>query len=135
MLIILIFLGFGAIAGLLAGLLGIGGGVIFVPVLYYTLQFLGFPESDLMHIAVATSLTSTVITTTGSSLSHYHKKSIHWKTVKSIFVGLAIGSMGGALLASDLEGDWLRYIFGIALLPFSLYFFFPHLSIPIIAPR
>jgi len=129
----LLFLGFGALAGICAGLLGIGGGVIMVPALYYILRFVGFPENELMHVAVATSLTSTVITTIGASLSHHYKRAIDWKAIRYIAFGLFLGSVSGAILALHLGNELLRYIFGGALLPFSVYFFFPHFPIPKIA--
>jgi len=130
---ILIF--FGALTGLAAGLLGIGGGVIAVPVLYYTLGHFGYPQDELMHVAVATSLAATIVTALGASLSHYRKRAIRFDALKPIFAGLLFGCAGGALLASHLDNALLRTLFGAAVLPLSLYFFFPRLPSPNFAPR
>jgi len=130
----LIFIAFGAVTGLFAGLLGIGGGVISVPVLYYTLKHAGFPESDLMHVAVATSLASTLITSFGAAWTHHQKKAILRAAIAPIAVGLLIGCASGAVLASYLDNEILSLIFGLAVLPLSVYFFFPRLPSPSLSP-
>lgn len=129
-----IFILFGALTGLLAGLLGIGGGVIAVPVLYYTLGRFGYPDSELMRLAVATSLATTIITAFGASWSHHQKKAIRFDAFKEILKGLFFGCITGAFVAARLENDLLRYIFGSAVIPLSVYFFFPRLPSPSFAP-
>ena len=135
MIEIWIFIIFGALTGLIAGLLGIGGGVIAVPVLYFTLKFFGYPYEELMHVAVATSLASTVITSFGASWSHHQKKAVRFDALKPILVGLVFGCTGGVLLTYFLENELLRFIFGSAVLPLSAYFFFPNLPSFHFAPR
>jgi len=130
MIEILVFIVFGAMTGLIAGLLGIGGGVIAVPVFYFTLGAFDFPQGDLMHVAVATSLASTVITAFGASWSHHQKKAVRFDALKPIALGLFFGCAIGVILTYCMENDVLRFIFGSAVLPLSLYFFFPKLPSP-----
>ena len=130
---ILIFIVFGAATGLIAGLLGIGGGVIAVPVLYFTLWGSGFPHDELMHVAVATSLATTVITAFGASWSHHQKKTVRFDALKLIAIGLLFGCTAGVLLTYCLDNALLRFIFGASILLLSVYFFFPQLPSPNLA--
>ena len=120
---ILIFLFFGALIGILAGMLGIGGGVISVPLLYFALQHDRFPPEAIIHSAIATSLGSTFITSCGSTWSHYRKRGILFHMLKWIAPGLIIGSSAGAFFSSILPSDLLRVVFGVVTLLLSLYFF------------
>jgi hypothetical protein len=113
LLIILSYVGIGAFAGLLAGLLGVGGGLIIVPLLSLLYVKLGFPADTLLQCAVATSL-STIIVTSMVSFYHHHK---HRAVMVAVFwqltVGTAIGAVIGAWIASRVQSDVLKNIFGI----------------------
>ena len=77
----LFFAGLGAFAGLAAGLLGVGGGLIIVPVLIYVFQQMGFADSVLTHIAVGTSLATIVLTSIGSIYQHHKKNAVQWRVL------------------------------------------------------
>jgi len=124
---ILIFLFFGAITGILAGMLGIGGGVITVPLLYFVLQYYPFPKEEVMHVAIATALATTFVTSCGATWSHHRRKAVLFHTLKWIVPGLAVGCIAGAILTLYLPNELLRYIFGVVVILLSVYFFFPKL--------
>lgn len=126
---VLIFVLLGLIVGTLAGLLGIGGGLLTVPAIYWVLHLYGFQE-DLMQIAIATSLAVTCITSLASTIAHHWKKHIQFKALGFLVPGLAIGSISGAQLAHLLPGHILRLIFGNMAILLGFYFFFPKLPAP-----
>lgn len=117
----------GLITGILAGLLGIGGGVITVPAMYYLFQYYDFPLDHLMHTCIATSLASTMLTSLGSTWSHHRKSSILYTALKMIVPGLVIGCVSGAAVSYFLSSNTLKAIFGIMAIVFAIYFFFPKL--------
>lgn len=125
----------GLVSGLLAGLLGIGGGLISVPVLYYLLPHLGLSSTHLMQIAVSTSLASTVLTATVSSWSHVRKKGILFALSKYLFPPLIVGSAAGAFIAHSISSDFLLYCFAIASLLIGAFLFFAPTPLPLLANR
>lgn len=120
----LIFILIGALAGLLAGLIGIGGGVVVVPSLYYTLATLKIPPAEIMQIVIGTSLATIAFNTFISSLGHYRKKSILLRPLKRMLPGLILGAMAGATIAKIVPGDNLKIIFAIFEILIGLYFIF-----------
>lgn len=110
----------GAIAGVLAGLLGVGGGIVIVPVLFILFDYLDIPAQISMHIAVATSLATIIPTSISSARSHHKKGSIDIDMLKSwvplIFIGAAIGGVLSKYLASSS----LTLIFGVIALLVSI---------------
>lgn len=110
----------GAIAGVLAGLLGVGGGIVIVPVLFILFDYLEIPPQISMHIAVATSLATIIPTSISSARSHHKKGSIDIDMLKSwaplIFIGAAIGGVLSKYLASSS----LTLIFGVIALLVSI---------------
>ncbi|MCF6264314.1 MAG: sulfite exporter TauE/SafE family protein [Xanthomonadales bacterium] len=109
----LIFATTGAAAGLAAGYLGIGGGIIIVPVLSLYLQdkFPLFAAHS--QQAVATSLATILVTGTFAALSHHKRGAIDWSWVKQLTPGLLIGALAGAWIAGQISSDWLIRIFSI----------------------
>ncbi|MHC5068701.1 MAG: sulfite exporter TauE/SafE family protein [Planctomycetota bacterium] len=104
------FLLIGAVAGFLAGLLGIGGGLIIVPALAALLM----AETPLaMQVAVATSLASILFTGSASVHAHHRHGAVSWPLVLRLSPGLVVGSVGGAMLATILSGRVLMGIFGL----------------------
>ena len=103
----------GSFAGILAGMFGVGGGIIIVPVLVFVFSFLGFEDSYLVHIAIGTSLATIFFTGISSTRSHYLKGSIDAKAFFPIAMGISFGAILGAFIASSLDGDMLRKIIGI----------------------
>ena len=106
----LLLLAAGAAAGYLGGLLGIGGGLLVVAALSLVLPTLGFPHSVVMHVAIATSLTSIVFTFASSSLAHLRRGSIVWSSWMRLAPGMVLGAILGARLANNLPESALRWI-------------------------
>ena len=109
---LLAYLGTGAVAGLLAGLLGIGGGLVIVPALAALYSLRGFPADNLMHFAIGTSLATIVPTSIASLLSHHRRGGIHWQAVRALTPGIVPGALGGAWLAGHISSPGLRLLFG-----------------------
>ncbi len=108
MLSLVAMLAVGAIAGFLAGLLGIGGGIVIVAALAFLLPDLGVPREAVMHVALATSLASIVATSISSSLAHWRRGSVIRASLVRLVPGMLLGGWLGALVADRLDGDWLR---------------------------
>lgn len=110
-------LGTGLIGGVLAGLLGVGGGIVIVPVLEAVLAVLGIDPSIRMHVAVATSLATIIPTSISSSRAHYRRGSVDLGLAKRWGAFITGGAIFGALLASLVSSRVLAAIFGtVALL-------------------
>jgi len=132
---ILILLGMGAIAGTLAGLLGIGGGIIIVPVLAIVFAKQGISPDVLMHVSIGTSLATIVITSLSAIRTHQQHGAIHWPVFKQITPGILFGGFLGAAIAKFIPGDDLRLIFGIFMLIVAAQMIFgnttkPHRQLP-----
>jgi len=107
----------GAVAGLLAGLLGVGGGIVIVPVLFHLFPFLGIEEAVRMHLAVGTSLATIIPTAIMSARSHHKKGAIDFDLLKSWGPMIFIGVLVGGFLGSLAKGWVLTLIFAcVALL-------------------
>lgn len=119
------FILIGIFSGLLAGLLGIGGGIIVIPCLVaiFSYQQL-FPSYVIMHIAIGTSLAGVIVTAAAASISHYKRQGIRWDFVKTLLPGLISGAIVGAYIAQFLSSDFLRKFFGIFLIFIALRLFF-----------
>lgn len=98
----------GAIAGVLAGLLGIGGGLVLVAALVWLLPLHGVPKEAAMHAALASSMASIIMTAASSAYAHHRRGSVLWPTVAWMVPGLLLGGWLGSLLAVHLDGDVLR---------------------------
>lgn len=94
------YLALGAVAGFFAGLLGVGGGAIMVPVLALMFAAQGFPEAHLMHLALGTSMAAIVFTSISSLRAHHGHGAVRWPIVKIIAPGILVGTFLGAQLAS-----------------------------------
>lgn len=113
MMELIIYLLIGAIAGFTAGLFGVGGGLIIVPILFIVFSHLNYDPSVLMHMAVGTSL-ATIIVTSMSSVSAHHKKgAVLWPVVRNFAPGLVVGSFLGAAIADYLSGQGLQLCIGV----------------------
>jgi uncharacterized protein len=117
---LLVYLTVGACAGLLSGLLGVGGGVVIVPALAIIFQELGIPASIVLHMAIGTSLATIVITSLSAIYAHYRRGTIRWAIAWQLLPWLAAGALGGAFIADYLHSDALQillalFIFMVAL--------------------
>lgn len=115
LLIIPILLVVGSIAGTLAGLLGVGGGIVIVPVLYWLTEagWLDVSEEVAMHFAVATSLATIIPTSISSARAHHRKGSIDMVMFRSWAPFIVAGSLIGGILATTFDASVLTGIFGI----------------------
>jgi uncharacterized protein len=106
----------GMISGLLAGLFGIGGGMVIVPVLVFLFTAHGLPTDLVMIMAIATSLATIILTATSSVFAHYRLGSVLWDKVFTLVPGVILGAIVGAAVAGHINAGFLRAIFIIFLL-------------------
>src|SRR6056297_74871 len=111
----------GAFAGVLAGLLGVGGGIVLVPSFFYAFHTLGYGGPQLMQICLATSLATISVTSLRSVLSHHKKGAVDWDILKTWAPGIALGAVVGVLVAASLKSSTLQGIFGVLGLFVGLY--------------
>lgn len=114
----------GICAGFMAGMLGIGGGIILVPGIYYILSFLGFAQENGMHVAVATSLAVIVPTGLSSARAHWKKKAVEFALVRKIGAGIIGGAIAGSAIADFMDGNTLKGFFASLLMALALVMFF-----------
>jgi uncharacterized membrane protein YfcA len=104
----------GSISGFLAGLLGIGGGMILVPFMIVVFNHLGFGQNVIVHMAIATGMATILFTTTSAIWAHHKHNSIDWKLVAALSPGLVIGSLvGGSEIFEAINTSWLSLFFAI----------------------
>lgn len=103
----------GGFAGILAGLLGVGGGIVIVPVLYFVLQGLGVNPATSIRIATGTSLLVIVPTSLSSVRAHHQRGNVDWALVKRWWPFMVLGVMAGSLVAVWASGDLISAVFGI----------------------
>jgi uncharacterized membrane protein YfcA len=108
-----VYLALGASAGLLAGLFGVGGGLIIVPVLAWVFAGQGMDATVIMHLAIGTSLASIWLTSLMSIRAHHQRGAVNWPLVQKLAVGIVIGALAGALIADQLPTPSLKRIFGV----------------------
>ena len=120
-----LFLIIGLGAGLLAGLLGIGGGLLIVPSLSLLLARGGLSWADAVHVAVATSMASIVLTGAGSALAHHRRGAVRWQRVAWLAPGLVAGAWLASALAAWIGGEVLARIFGVFALLVALRLLWP----------
>jgi uncharacterized membrane protein YfcA len=113
---LIIYLVTGATAGVLAGLLGIGGGAIIVPALIALFGHLHFDSTWAPHQAVATSLATIVATGSASAYAHHRHGAVVWGLLPSLGGGLLVGATLGALLGGQIAPLWLQRLFALFLL-------------------
>ncbi len=116
---VIMLLSLGVVAGFLAGLLGVGGGIVLVPGLFYILSIvqadMGFDPSYIMHICVGTSLAIIVPTGLSSARAHYRRDAVDFDLVRRIGVGIVIGVLFATYVVGGFDGRTLKMIFAGAL--------------------
>ncbi len=110
-LVLFLYLLLGALAGVLAGLLGVGGGLIIVPALAMIFTAWDIGAGMVMQIAVATSLATIVATSIASTITHHRHAAVAWPSFWRLSPGIVIGSLLGALVADTLPSDTLKIVF------------------------
>lgn len=113
--IVVMYTAVGAVAGVLAGLLGVGGGIIIVPMLVYCLTLQSVPYDLVMHIALGTSLASIMFTSISSFAAHHRRGAVHWDIVYKITIGIFTGTFLGSCIASHLSTFALSVFFVVFL--------------------
>ena len=104
----------GGIAGYLAGLLGIGGGMILVPFMIMVFNHQGFSQTVIVHMAIATGMATILFTTSSAIWAHHKHNSIDWKLVASLSPGMVFGGLvGGSELFEALKTSWLSFFFAL----------------------
>ncbi len=111
----------GGIAGVIAGLLGVGGGIVLVPAFFYAFSHLGYGGPQLMQVCLATSLATIVVTSIRSVLAHNRKGAVDWAVLRGWAPGIALGAVIGVLVAAGLRTPALQAIFGALALIVALY--------------
>ena len=114
----------GAAAGVMAGLLGVGGGIILVPAFFYAFAHLGYDGPQLMQVCVATSLATIVVTSVRSALSHHRKGAVDLGILRDWAGFIVGGAVGGVLVAAALKSGALQMVFGALALFAGLYMAF-----------
>jgi uncharacterized protein len=107
----------GVVSGLVAGTLGVGGGIVIVPVMYHVLAAWGVPEDLRMHIAVGTSLAVIAPTSLSSLYSHNKKGAVDWTLLKRWIAPMIAGVLLGAVLSGMAPGGFLTVFFGAVAIP------------------
>lgn len=105
------YLALGAFAGFFAGLLGVGGGAVIVPVLALLFAAQGFPDSHLMHAALGTSMATIIFTSISSMRAHHAHGAVLWPVVKAIAPGVVVGTVLGAQVAAAIATKPLALFF------------------------
>src|SRR5690554_2826733 len=121
----------GALAGILAGLLGVGGGIVIVPVLYFVLQALGIGASTAMLVATATSLLVILPTSVSSIRAHHKRGNVDWLLIKRWWPFIVAGVICGSALALRINGQILSGVFGVIALLVAMNMLFRPNSAPI----
>lgn len=106
------YLVLGAFVGFFAGLLGVGGGGIMVPVLTTMFAIQGFPHEHLVHVALGTSMAAIVITSISSLRAHHAHGAVRWDIVRGITPGVLVGTFAGTFAASRVDSAPLAIFFG-----------------------
>ena len=119
-----VLLAIGAFAGVLAGLLGVGGGIVLVPAFFYSFRALGFDGPDLMQVCVATSLATIVVTSIRSVMAHRRKGSVDFDVLRTWAPGIVVGALVGTWLATRLDTRGLQVIFATLAMVVALYLAF-----------
>lgn len=111
----------GSIVGFLAGLLGIGGGLIIVPALVYLLPLVGVNTDIVMPMALGTSLGAIVITSTIAAIAHHGKQNIPWVIAKPLMLLVGVGALLGAFIADYLSKETLTTFFASVVILLAVY--------------
>ena len=120
---ILAFLLLGSVVGFMAGLLGIGGGGIMVPVLTTIFLIQGIPVEQVVHLALGTSMASIIVTSFSSLRAHHFRGGVIWKVVKGMAPGIILGTFLATFLASYMSSAHLAMFFAVFMAYVSLQMF------------
>lgn len=108
-----VYLALGAFTGFMAGLLGVGGGGILVPLFTMLFAAQGFSETHLLHMALGTAMTTIVFTSVSSFRAHHKRGAVLWPVVKGMAPGVVIGTLAGAQIATQMPTRGLAIFFAV----------------------
>jgi len=114
----------GVVGGLIAGLFGVGGGIVIVPILFWIFTSLNFPNEILMHMAIGSSLATIIPTSISSARAHYHRGSIEIDIIKKWAPGIFLGAIIGGLSGKYFSVNELKYLFASIAFLVALNMFF-----------
>ena len=114
----------GTLSGVLAGLFGIGGGIIIIPTFFFIFSYLGFEEGILAHMVLGSSLGVIVFSSISSTFSHNIKDAVDWKLIKVVSPSIIIGSALGGITAGLIESDTLQGLVALFLVVASVQLIF-----------
>ena len=114
----------GAFSGVLAGLFGIGGGIIIIPTFFFIFSYLGFTEEILAHMVLGSSLGVIVFSSISSTFSHNIKEVVDWKLIRVVAPSIIIGSALGGITAGLIESDTLQGLVALFLVVASVQLIF-----------
>lgn len=114
----------GIVGGLVAGMLGVGGGIVVVPVLYHVLGLMGVDPGVRMHIAVGTSLATIIPTSFSSTRSHDKKGAVDWELLRRWAVPMVVGVLIGSAVSGFVRGQALALFFACVALPVAVHLAF-----------
>ncbi|BAK72900.1 MAG: sulfite exporter TauE/SafE family protein [Arcobacter sp.] len=120
LILVPILLASGVVAGLLAGLLGVGGGIVIVPMLYHIFIYMNIDISIAMPLSIGTSLSTIVVTSIISARSHHKKGGIDWDLSKRWIPFVILGVLISSFTSKYIDGANLKFMFGILLLVVSI---------------
>ena len=132
---IVLYLALGAVVGVVAGLLGVGGGLLIVPALSWWFLHTGLLPADTVQFAVGTSLATIVFTSLSSIRAHHRRGAVRWDVVRRLAPGIVLGTLAGALLASRMASATLAAVFGVFEIVIAVYLALdrrpaPHRTLP-----
>tara|TARA_Y100000992_G_scaffold7914_1_gene5052 strand:+ start:50 stop:841 length:792 start_codon:yes stop_codon:yes gene_type:complete len=119
--IYLLYIICGSIGGFLGGLLGLGGGIIFVPSLFFIFTMYGLNQEYLMQSAVSTSLACVVVSSLSAAIKHNKNKLINWAIFYKMLPGLILGSVLGVMLLMLFSSSTIKFYYGILLIIISVF--------------
>jgi uncharacterized membrane protein YfcA len=107
-----LLLAIGGFAGFLAGLLGVGGGIVLVPAFFYVFGGMGYGGAQLMQLCVATSLATIVVTSLRSVQAHHRRGAVDWAVLRDWALFVVLGALGGVWVAGQVSSGVLQGVFG-----------------------
>lgn len=114
----------GAFAGVIAGLLGVGGGIVLVPAFFYMFDHLGYGGPQLMQVCLATSLATIMATSMRSVMAHHRKGAVDWAILRAWAPWIVAGAIVGVFVASSVKSTTLQAVFGVLAMIAGLYMAF-----------
>lgn len=112
----LLYAATGLATGVLAGLMGVGGGLVIVPALTMIFSAQGYPHHYLAHAVLGTSLATIIFTSISSFRAHHKRGGVNWRIVRDITIGILVGTFCGSWVAAQLSTNFLKIFFAIFLL-------------------